>query len=251
MTYTRLVRTTIWSEPPPPARTRSLGRAEIVTAAIALADESGAPALTMKALAARLGDYSPMALYRYVHSKDGLIDLMLDTATGTVPLPTDPDHDWRVTLHAIATDTRRMIGRHPWYAALVHTRPPIGPHAMRRTEAMLAALTAHGATVGQAMTFAALLDRHVFGSSLQEAQEARFNASAGLDSPAKLTGAVRQVHALAEAVGSVPLLASWLAHPVTDSPEAQFELGLGFLLDGIATAVPGRAAVRRRRAPKI
>ena len=52
-----------------------------MTAAIALADEAGPTALTMKAVAARLGPYSPMALYRYVYSKDGLVDLMLDAAT--------------------------------------------------------------------------------------------------------------------------------------------------------------------------
>src|ERR1041385_4432168 len=55
----------IWTLPPPPPRQRSLGRAEIVAAAIGLADEAGPEALTMKAVAARLGSYSAMALYRY------------------------------------------------------------------------------------------------------------------------------------------------------------------------------------------
>ena len=44
----------------------------------------------MKAVAARLGPYSAMALYRYVHSKDGLVDLMLDAATAEIPLPAQP-----------------------------------------------------------------------------------------------------------------------------------------------------------------
>ena len=58
-----------------------------MAAAIALADEAGAATLTMKAVAARLGPYSAMALYRYVYSKDGLVDLMLDAATAEVPVP--------------------------------------------------------------------------------------------------------------------------------------------------------------------
>ncbi|MEU8269307.1 TetR family transcriptional regulator [Sphaerisporangium sp. NPDC049002] len=70
----------VWNQPPPPPRQRALGRGEIVAAAIALADEAGPSALTMKAVAARLGPYSPMALYRYVHSKEGLVDLMLALA---------------------------------------------------------------------------------------------------------------------------------------------------------------------------
>ena len=54
----------IWAQPDPPPRRQALGREPIVTAAIGLADESGPDALTMQAVAARLGSYSAMALYR-------------------------------------------------------------------------------------------------------------------------------------------------------------------------------------------
>src|SRR4051812_18786511 len=118
----------IWTQPPPPPRQRALGREEIVAAAIGLADEAGPPALTMKAVATRLGPYSPMALYRYVNNKDGLVDLMLDAATAEIPLPELPGRDWRADLQTLAVDTREMTARHPWYALLLHTRPPAGPH---------------------------------------------------------------------------------------------------------------------------
>src|SRR2546429_6213291 len=88
----------IWVQPPPPPRRRSRGREEIVAAAIALADEAGPGALTMKAVAARLGPYTAMALYRYVHSKDGLVDLMLDAATAEIPRPAQPGPGWRADL---------------------------------------------------------------------------------------------------------------------------------------------------------
>src|SRR5581483_7089321 len=122
----------IWTQPPPPPRQRSLGREDIVAAAIGLADEAGPDALTMKAVAGRLGSYSAMALYRYVHSKDGLVDLMLDAATAEIPVPPSPGPDWRADLQALAGQTREMTKRHPWYAALYHTRPPAGPHMMQR-----------------------------------------------------------------------------------------------------------------------
>src|SRR5215813_1299900 len=131
----------IWTQPPPPARQRSLGREEIVAAAIALADEAGPDALTMKAVASRLGPYSAMALYRYVYNKDGLVDLMLDAATAEIPLPARPGPDWRADLRELAAQTRQMIKRHPWYAMLIHTRPPVGPHMMGRLELMLQVLT--------------------------------------------------------------------------------------------------------------
>jgi hypothetical protein len=49
----------------------------------------------MKAVAGRLVPYSPMALYQYVQSKDGLTDLILDTATAEIPVPAQPGPHWR------------------------------------------------------------------------------------------------------------------------------------------------------------
>jgi AcrR family transcriptional regulator len=232
----------IWARPEPPARQRALGRVEIVAAAIAVADDAGASAVTMKAVAARIGSYSPMALYRYVLSKDGLVDLMLDAATAEVAVPERPGGDWRSDMQAIAEDTRAMIKLHPWYAALVHTRPPVGPHMMRRTEFMLAVLVGRGASVHDALAFAALIDRHVFGSGLQEAQEAEFNRGQGLDTGEKLVAAIRSIHDLAAADGRVPILTRWLADPVGGSADEQFDLGLTFLLDGIGSRLPQRQA---------
>ena len=229
----------IWAQPPPPARQRSLGREEIVAAAIALADEGGPAAVTMHAVAARLGSYTAMALYRYVHSKDGLVDLMLDAATAEVEVPAGPGPGWRAGLHDLATRTREMTRRHPWFPVLFHTRPPAGPHMMRRLEFMLQVLTAQGASVADAMTYAALIDRHIFGSGLQEAEEAEMNRRHGLDDPASMAAALAAVHELAAASGQHPRLAEWLAHPAGPSADEQFELGLGFLLDGIAGRLPG------------
>jgi hypothetical protein len=146
--------------------------------------------------------------------------------------------DWRAGLSALAAGTRRMIQAHPWYATLVHTRPPAGPHSMRHTEFALRLLTGRGATVGAAMTFAALLFRHVIGSTAQESQEARFNARHGLDSPEDFLAAVMSLHDLAAAHGELPLLTSWLAEPSGATPDEQFDLGLTFLLDGIEARLP-------------
>jgi AcrR family transcriptional regulator len=227
----------IWTQPSPPPRQRALGREEIVVAAVALADEAGAAGLTMKAVAARLGTYSPMALYRYVYSKDGLVDLMLDAATAEIAVPARPGVDWRADLHALIVDTRQMIKRHGWYAQLIHTRPPAGPHLMRRLEFMLAVLVERAVPVDLAMTYSALLDRHVFGSGLQEAHEAQMNIRHGLDSAQALAAAFATVHDLA-ADRALTHLTGWLAHPAGPGPDEQFDLGLAFLLDGIAARLP-------------
>jgi AcrR family transcriptional regulator len=219
----------------------AIQRDEIVAAAMELADEQGADALTMKAVAGRLGPYSPMALYRHVSGKEEIVDRMLDAAIAQVPIAAGPGPDWRADLAGVATATRQMIKDHPWYAWLVHTRPPIGPHTMRRTEFLLRVLTGGGLPVRTAMTFAALIDRHIFGSALQEAQEARFERAHGIEDDEQLLAALGTVHDLAAADGGLPLLTSWLAQPTASSMDEQFELGLGFILDGIAAAQRGAA----------
>ncbi|MYW89447.1 TetR/AcrR family transcriptional regulator [Amycolatopsis rubida] len=161
----------IWLLPEPPERGWGLGRVDIVNAAVRLADHGGAEALTMRAVAKELGASTPMSLYRYVHSKDGLVDLMLDLANGEVRTPEVPGEDWRGELTAVAVDTWTMTKRHPWYARLVHQRPPAGPNASRRTEFVLATFDRLGQDLASALGYARLLDGYVTGQALQWAEE--------------------------------------------------------------------------------
>ncbi len=96
--------------------------------AIALIDEEGLDALTMRTLSDRLG-VVPMALYRHVHSKDDLIDGVLDHATATVPIP-PAGLSWRDGLAALAGSIRATMLRHPAIAARVIDRPSLGPASL-------------------------------------------------------------------------------------------------------------------------
>ena len=60
-----------------PSSAERLSRTRIVQAAMALADEEPSGAITMRAVAGRLGVRSPMALYRYIANKNGLDDLLI------------------------------------------------------------------------------------------------------------------------------------------------------------------------------
>jgi AcrR family transcriptional regulator len=230
----------IWLQPDPP-RPRELSREQIVRAAVAVADDVGAQGLTMAAVAGRLGSYSAMALYRYVSSKDGLIDLMLDHVIAEVELPDGPSRAWRAQIEAIASGTWEMVMRHGWYAQLVYSRPPLGPHMMRRTEAMLGILTGQGASADEAMTYTSLIDRHIFGSALQAVEERAMEQRYGISNADELARAITAIREIAAASGSFPILSSWMSDPHVVGPTDQFELSLGFLLDGIA------AELRRRR----
>ncbi|MEW1748898.1 TetR/AcrR family transcriptional regulator [Streptomyces angustmyceticus] len=232
----------IWTQPSPQRRRSPLERDDIVRAAVAVADEGGAQALTMTAVAKRLGPYTPMALYRYVLSKDGLVDLMLDSVTAEIPVPDAPGDDWRADLHALATESWAMVKRHLWYAQLMPTRPPLGPHLMRRTEFLLQVLVGQGLPVGEAMTYAALLDRHILGSAQQEAEELAMRRRYGLHSPQQLGEAITAARALAAEGGRHPLLTEWMTAPSGAGMDEQFALSLAFLVEGIAARLPGRDA---------
>src|SRR5215471_3207535 len=206
-----------------------LDREAVVQAAIAVADEGGVAALTMSAVARRLGPYTPMALYRHVGNKDGMVDGMLDRVAGEIALP--GVGGWRAQLTAVAESEWAMIGRHPWYAELVHTRPPLGQHTLSRTERMLEILTGAGAPVAEAMTYAALIDRHVVGEARQAAEERADRERRGLAAPAALATAVTAAAVDVGATGNYPLLASWMAAPSGLTPDDEFALSLAFLLD--------------------
>ena len=243
----------IWLQPAPP-RPRELSREQIVCAAVAVADERGVHALTMTAVAHQLGAYTAMALYRYVSSKDGLVDLMLDHVAAEIELPPEPTGDWRADLRAIAVGSWEMVTRHSWFAQLVHTRPPLGPNMIRRTELILQVLTGRGATVAEAMGYAALLDRHIFGGALQAAEERAMQQRYGLTNTEELTSAIKAIREQIAADGSFPILSMWMADPNVAKPDEQFELSLTFLLDGIAARLPHRkqtirAAGRASRRP--
>lgn len=209
-------------------------------AAVEVADQDGERALTMAAVAGHLGSYTAMALYRHVPGKDALIDLMVDEVTGEVGLPETPGPDWRADLHAIALSTWEVSMRHSWYARVVHSSPPLGPNMLRRTECILAILTAQGATAPDAVTYAAVLGRHVYGGALQAAAEQDLASRYGLADDEELAAAVSAARERVATDGRYPILSRWMASPTVTTPEQQLELSLGFLLDGVAGRLPGR-----------
>ncbi|MFJ3925970.1 TetR/AcrR family transcriptional regulator [Streptomyces sp. NPDC090022] len=106
----------------------------VVTAATGLADEAGLDALTMRALAQRLG-VTPMTLYTYVPGKAELLDLMLDQAYADMAhRPVPAGAPWRARVTAVAEDNRDLLRAHPWIAGLAVTRPPLGPGVFAKYE---------------------------------------------------------------------------------------------------------------------
>ena len=221
-----------WLPEPPRGQQPALSREQIVRAAVKIADAEGASAATMRRVATALGSSTPMSLYRYVGSKDGLVDLMLDAACGEVDLPAEPTGDWRADLRGLALEIWAMMQRHPWYAELVHTRPPLGPNALRLTDFGLAALRMLDSTT--AMTYLATVNSLAIGTAMQAAEEHKMRRRIGIRSDDDLRAAVAPIHQQIVATGRYPHYNRWVADGARFRDEDGFALLLDILLDGIA-----------------
>ncbi len=117
---------------------RGLSLVRIVEAAVAVADAEGFAALSMNRVAQELG-FTTMSLYRYVDSKDTLVELLYDRIVGTPP-PIPAGTPWRPALETWVWGQFQEFRRHPWMLDIPMTAPPIGPNNMNWLEAGLAAM---------------------------------------------------------------------------------------------------------------
>jgi AcrR family transcriptional regulator len=147
----------IWMRPERAAagRPAQRSRAEITAAAIGIADREGLDAVSMRRVAAELGT-GAASLYRYVDTREELLDLMSDATGAEYSLP-GPDGDWLAGVLAVAEQTRVIMRRHPWLPGLVLTRPVIGPNGLAVLEHYLAVLEQHTADVATKLEAFAML----------------------------------------------------------------------------------------------
>jgi AcrR family transcriptional regulator len=223
----------VWFDEPEPQRVAEpLTRARIVAAAMELADEEASGEITMRTLATRLGVRSPMALYRHVGSKDGLADLMADHVYGELTVTSG--QGWRPALRSLGTSGWVAVQRHPWFARLAFSRPPLGPNALTAYDAALAELDPLGLPAPTRMGFVNTVLGHVFGSGLALLEERTMRAATGVKSDADLAEAAAPYLARITTSGKYPHFSRWATDPAREDPQPQtFEAILEWLLDGL------------------
>lgn len=123
-------------------RGAGLSRERVLEAAVALVDEEGLDALTMRRLAEELG-VEAMSLYRYVKNKDDLLDGLHATILAELVVP-DLKGPWREVLRELARAFRRTLEAHPRAVLLFATRPAVAPGAVEHVERVLQLLVAAG-----------------------------------------------------------------------------------------------------------
>jgi AcrR family transcriptional regulator len=113
----------------------SLSREEIIQSALALLEEQGADALSMRRLADRLG-VAPNALYTHVRGKADLIDGLIDEVYAGLDLDPALSGDWTEQLATLSQAIREHLLAHPAVVPFALQQPGLGPHGLRLGEAI-------------------------------------------------------------------------------------------------------------------
>jgi AcrR family transcriptional regulator len=148
-------------------RPATRSRAEITEAAVRVADRDGLAGVSMRHVAAEL-DTGAGSLYRYVETRDDLLDLMADHVYAEYDLPA-PSGDWLTDLVNMGLQAREIYRHHPWLAELVLTRPVVGPNGIDVTEHFLGVLADHPAADGDKLTALAMFNAIVAATARSEA----------------------------------------------------------------------------------
>lgn len=218
----------IWDREPYRPKSQGLSVERIVQASIALADAEGLDALSMRRVAAELST-GTTTLYRYVDSRDDLLDLMADAVHDAhAPLT----GDWRADLEAYARHERALWLRHTWLAPLLATRPLLGPNWLRGLEHALAAAAPLTPDIADAASAVGLIRDYVRGAVMRELAEKETQRRTGRTEDQWRAVVAPYLRKIIES-GAYPQVSRFIE---TADPSAaeQFSRGLRRLLTGIA-----------------
>jgi AcrR family transcriptional regulator len=202
-----------------------LSKERVLRAAVALADEHGIEALSMRRLAKELG-VEAMSLYKHVANKDAILSGIVDMVAGEIELPDGPD--WKTALKRNAISARDVFIRHKWAGNLWMSQQSGGPARLRLADWMLGTLRQAGFSKDLIYHAFHILEAHILGFTVMH-----------LSFPYTREELAGMAAAFLEEfpVDEYPeLLEHIKGHLEPHEGEGGFELGLDLILDGLERA---------------
>src|SRR5437762_971072 len=151
-----------------------LSRDRVLSAAVALTDNVGIEALTMRKLAEELG-VVPMALYKHVANKEELLDGMIDVVVGEIDPPA-PGTDWKTAVRQRILSARRALLHHRWASRVIESKKNPTPVVLEYMDAIIGIIRAGGFSVN--LTHHVM---HTLGSRVLGFTQELFNDSRTVD----------------------------------------------------------------------
>jgi AcrR family transcriptional regulator len=143
----------------------SLTRLAIVDAALSLVDEVGVPALSIRAVARRVG-VAPMSLYTHFRGKEALLDALYEEVTRRL-FADSGQATWQAECDALCHQVRRGVLEHPHWVSLL-ARPAAAPPRLPLRERLLTLMTSDGMPVDRAFSAISTLGLLSMGAAMVE-----------------------------------------------------------------------------------
>lgn len=205
-----------------------LNRGRVLRAAVALADEAGLEAISMRKLAQSLG-VVPMALYKHVANKDELLAGLVDAVLGEIE-PAREGPDWVANVRRRILSARAVMLRHPWARRVMEAQAAPTPVVLAHMDSTIRMFLAGGLSVDLVHHVMHALGSRIFGFT-QELYET---------SPASAAELPPEVAAYMAATfpGIVAVATSRPHDPgsvvgVGCDDEFEFEFGIDLMLAGV------------------
>jgi AcrR family transcriptional regulator len=200
----------------------TLDRDTIAAAALDLMDGEGVGALTIRALATRLG-VAPMALYNHTATKDEILDAARERALAPLASvdPGPAGNPWWRRLRRINIAFHGALRDHPSLVPLLVSRPLAGPTPLGAAEAQVRVLSEAGFAPAEAARAHLALLHYAIGHAAWTSPRVESTAESEAALVRLPADHYPTLHALAE-----PLAAA------THDPD-QYAYGLDLLLDAL------------------
>lgn len=218
-----------------PKREMSIER--IVEVAVELADSEGLGAVSMAAVASKLG-FTPMSLYRYVSAKDDLLLLMQEEATGLPPEEYREEEGWRAKLRTLFDAQVRLYVAHPWLLSLPITGSPITPNSSAWLDAELDSLADTSLSDVERLAVALAITGSARWYGMINAGYAERSRSTGM-TPDEITAQEAELFDQVITHEGYPALRAIIEAGAFLSEENPFVFGVERLLDGVETYIAG------------
>jgi len=203
-----------------------LNRERVLRAALALADEGGIEALTMRRLGQALA-VEAMSLYNHVAGKDDVLDGLVDLVFAEIEVPC-AGGDWSAAMRGRALSARAALTRHRWAVGLMESRHHPGPANLGHHDAVLRCLREAGFSLVMAGHAYSALDSYVYGFAMTQ-----LNLPFDTGEQAAEVAATILPASLAD---TYPHLAEFAIQRVMQpgySYADEFEFGLDLILEGL------------------
>jgi AcrR family transcriptional regulator len=226
--------------------------ADLVQAAVRIADSEGIDAVSTRRVAEAVG-ISPMSFYTHIPDKAVLLDLMLDAVAGPAEgdegkVPSFSPATWRADVSFVAREYRAFYLRHPWVLQVATHRPVMGPNTLRAYNHFLAAFDGLGLSEVEMDMSVSMVANYVHGAVRDVARARMVKDLTGMSDD-------EWWYAIApflETLDYSPYPVVNRVGPVVGelyglgNPDMAFDFGLERMLDGLAIMIEGKAASSTR-----